>query len=77
MNNNNFRLMPFPVIQRAADGDVEAISAVLKHYEGYIGKLSLRHLCDEHGYSRLGVDEELRRRLESKLITKILTFRSE
>lgn len=25
--------LPFPVIRMAADGDVDAINAVLKHYE--------------------------------------------
>lgn len=69
------RLLPFSVIQKAAVGDVEAINAVLKHYEGYIAKLSLRELHDEYGNAHLCVDEELRRRLETKLITKILTFR--
>ena len=77
MNNNlnNARLLPFTVIQKAAGGDVEAINTVLKHYAGYIAKLSLRELYDEYGNPHLCVDEELRRRLETKLITKILTFR--
>lgn len=77
MNNeqNNARLLPFAIIRKAAGGDVESINAVLKHYEGYIAKLSLRKLYDEYGNPHLCVDEELRRRLETKLITKILTFR--
>ena len=74
-SNVKARLLPFSVIQKAAGGDVEAINAVLKHYEGYIARLSLRELCDEYGNPHLCVDEELRRRLETKLITKILTFR--
>lgn len=74
-NGVNARLLPFSVIQKATGGDVEAINAVLKHYEGYIAKLSLRELHDEYGNAHLCVDEELRRRLETKLITKILTFR--
>ncbi len=74
-NQNNVRLLPFSVIQKAAGGNVEAINAVLKHYEGYIAKLSMRELYDEYGNPHLCVDEELRRRLETKLITKILIFR--
>ncbi len=38
MNNHkslNTSLLPFPVIRMAADGDVDAINAVLRHYEGY------------------------------------------
>ena len=34
-SNVKARLLPFSVIQKAAGGDVEAINAVLKHYEGY------------------------------------------
>ena len=35
----------------------------------------MRELYDEYGNPHLCVDEELRRRLETKLITKLLTFR--
>lgn len=76
-NVENARLLPYAVIQKAAGGNVEAINAVLKHYEGYIAKLSMRELFDEYGNARLCIDEELRRRLETKLITKILTFRAD
>ena len=69
------RLLPYSVIEAAAGGDVEAINTVLRHYEAYIAKLSLRQFYDEYGNPRMGVDEEMRRRLETKLITKLLTFR--
>ena len=67
-------LVSYPVIVLAASGDVDAINAVLKYYEGYIAALSTRQLLDESGNLHLCVDEALRRRLETKLITKILTF---
>ena len=73
--SKNNRLLPLTVIEAAAGGDVEAINAVLKHYAGYIARLSMRELYDEYGNPHLCVDEELRRRLETKLITKLLTFR--
>ena len=63
------------VIDAAIGGDVCAINAVLKHYEPYICALSTRVAYDEFGDLRVFVDEELRRRLETKLITKILIFR--
>lgn len=66
--------MPFHTIKAATEGDVEAINAVLKHYEGYIASLSVRKLYDEYGQPHYCVDETLRRRLETKLITKILDF---
>lgn len=56
------------------EGDVSAINAMLKHYEGYIIKLSTRKLYDESGQVHYCIDETLRRRLETKLITKILAF---
>ena len=76
MNNkkrNNY-LLSYPVIVLASDGDVDAINAVLKHYEGYIAALSMRTFYDEGGSPHLCIDDALRRRLETKLITKILTF---
>jgi hypothetical protein len=71
----NKALIPFPVIEAAVGGNVDAINAVLKRYEGYIARLSTRRLYDEDGHSYMVVDEELRRRLETKLITKILEFK--
>ena len=40
----------------------------------YIIKLSTRKLYDESGQVHYCIDETLRRRLETKLITKILAF---
>ena len=59
----------------AASGDVEAINRVVKHYEGYIAVLSTIKLYDEDGNCHGCVDETLRRRLETKLITKVLEFK--
>lgn len=67
-------LLPFHIIKAATEGDVEAINAVLRHYEGYIASLSTRKLFDTYGKLYYYVDETLRRRLETKLITKILDF---
>lgn len=68
-------LPPFQTIQAASEGDIEAIHAVLKHYEGYITALSIRRFYDEYGQVHYCVDETLRRRLETKLITKALNFK--
>ena len=67
-------LIPYPVIVSAAGGEVDAINTVLKHFEGYIAVLATRQLHDEVGNLYLCVDEGLRRRLETKLITAILHF---
>ena len=70
-----YKLLPYATIQAATQGDPDAIAAVLRHYEGYIAKLSTRRLFDEMGNVYLCVDETMRRRLEIKLIAGILTFK--
>lgn len=70
------RLLPYSVIVRASEGDIEAINVVLKHYEGYIAVLATRSLYDQAGGSHNYVDEDLRRLLETKLITKVLDFKA-
>lgn len=71
---NNGNLLPFPVILAASNGDAEAISKVLEHYDGYIIALSTRTLYDECGTPHICVDEGIRRRLQTKLIAGILNF---
>ena len=34
----NNHLLSYPLIVLASSGDVDAINAVLKHYEGYVGR---------------------------------------
>lgn len=70
-----FGLLPYPIIAAAVNGDIDAINRVLRHYEGYIAALSMRQLYDEYGCAHWCIDEEMRRRLETKLITRILTFK--
>jgi hypothetical protein len=67
-------LIPYPVIVLAAGGDVDAINAVLRHFGDYIAVLATKRLFDENGNPYLCVDEGVRRRLETKLITAILAF---
>jgi hypothetical protein len=74
ISRKNVGLLPFHIIETAASGNVDAINKVLKHYEGYIIVLSTRRLFDEDGNTHYFVDEEMRRTLETKLITKILQF---
>ena len=62
------------LIVKATDGDVEAINQIVKHYRGYTSKRSLRRMTDEYGNSHMVIDETLRGRMETKLISKILSF---
>ena len=70
----NNHLIPYPVIVLAAGGDVDAINAVLRHFGDYISVLSTKRLYDEEGNPHLCVDEGIKRRLETKLITAIISF---
>ena len=67
-------LLPYPVIAAAVRGEPDAVNTVIRHYSGYIAALSTRTSCDAYGCLHSYVDEELRRRLETKLMTAILDF---
>ena len=67
-------LLPYPVIAAAVWGEPDAVNTVIRHYFGYIAALSTRTNYDASGRPHSQVDEELRRRLETKLITAILDF---
>ena len=64
-------MIPFPVIVRAADGDIEAVNQIVRHYSGFIASRSMK---DEYRNTHMVVDETLRRRMETRLIAKILSF---
>lgn len=70
----NYPLVPFPLIVKAADGNSEAINQIIRHYRGYMTKRSMRLMKDEYGNQSMVVDEVLRGRMETRLITKILSF---
>ena len=67
-------LIPYPVIAAAVRGAPEAANRVLDHYSGYIAALSTRTSYDPQGCPHSQVDDDLRRRLETKLIIAILDF---
>lgn len=75
MKNKNYRLLPYSVILEASRGDISAIEVVLKHYEMYITKLCTKTVRDKQGSPFIYLDENKKSRIESKLITKILTFK--
>lgn len=68
-------LLPYPVIISASYGDVVAMDIVLSHYEPYIARLSMRTSYDEYGNPHTCVNEDMRSRLEAKLMEKILDFK--
>lgn len=72
--NMRVALLPYPVIAAAVGGNPEAIARVIRHYSSYIAALSMRTSYDANGFPRFQVDEDLRKRLEMKLIVSILGF---
>ena len=68
-------LVPYPVIVLAVSGNMKAIEMVLKHFEHYIIKMSVRQFYDIKGNIYYHIDEEIRHIIESKLIMKILDFK--
>ena len=75
LSNAAASLLPYSTIEAAASGNVDAINAVLKHYERYIAALATKTLYDENGVPHLCLDEEKVCRIRTKLITKILDFK--
>ena len=67
--------LEFEVIRAASNGDVTSINKILQHYEGYINALASRAVHDDDGNTYTMLDCELKRRLETKLIMKILEFK--
>lgn len=72
--NTRSALLPYPVIAAAVNGDPDAVNQVVRYYSGYIAALSTRTGYDAQGVLRTQVDENLRQRLETKLIVAILKF---
>ncbi|HGT1699562.1 TPA: helix-turn-helix domain-containing protein [Clostridioides difficile] len=70
-------LIPYSVIVAATKGDPDAMKIVLQHFSGYIARLSMRKLYDERGNVYFGVDNDIRERLQAKLMMAVLNFRTE
>ena len=62
----------YTTIIAAKAGDSEALKAVLKHYAPYITVHSKRTFYDEFGNCREVVDEDIRQRIEAKLLYQII-----
>lgn len=73
LSNAAASLLPYSIIEAAASGNVDAINAVLKHYERYIAALATRTLYDENGVPHLCLDEEKVCRIHRYFCAKSLT----
>ena len=68
-------LLPYPVILAATTGDPGAMSIVVQHYASYIAYLSTRKVRDEYGNTYYGTDEDMRERLQAKLMRVVLNYK--
>lgn len=68
-------LLPLPVIQAAKRGDPEALDAVLRHYDDYINALCQKRSYTPNGQYVIVIDQYMKRRLEIKLITAIVSMK--
>ena len=69
--------IPFSIIEKAINEDIEAIDYILAHYRNYIIRLSTRVARDENNNEYMYVDDDMRSRLESKLIYSCLLYTSD
>lgn len=65
----------FDVIQTAIQGDADSINQIISYFQPYINARCRRKFKDEFGHEHYIMDEYMKRRLETKLITKILDFK--
>lgn len=61
----------YDVIVAAKNGDSIAMTAILRHYAPYIAAHSRRRFYDEYNNSYEFIDEEIRQRIEAKLMIQI------
>ena len=64
--------IPFSIIEKAINEDIEAIDYILAHYRNYIIRLSTRVARDENNNEYMYVDDDMRSILENKLIYSII-----
>lgn len=65
----------FEMMQAAIQGDVDSINQVVSYFQPYINARSRRKFINEFGLTEHVTDEYMKRRVETKLITKILDFK--
>ena len=74
MKRKDNRLLPFNIIQKATSGDEEALRTVLTNYDGYIRTLTTRMSIGVDVCKHYAVDEEIRGRLQGKLMKAVMQF---
>ncbi len=68
----NKKMVPYSVIVAAKEGDPDAINTILSHYDSYIDHHSRRTLYDEYGNAHSAIDPEIKQRIRTKIIDRII-----
>lgn len=64
--------IPYNTILAARAGESDALAAIIRHYTPYIVSFSKRPFYDEYGNRYELVDEEIRKRIENRLMFQIV-----
>ncbi|MCL2249584.1 MAG: helix-turn-helix domain-containing protein [Oscillospiraceae bacterium] len=62
-------------LKSASKGETDAMSLVLKNYEGYINALATVRLYDEQGKTYLFTDDTLKKELEMLLMVTVMKYK--
>jgi hypothetical protein len=65
----------YDLICKAVNGDPEALDAILQYYDTYINALVAYEAIDEDGKIYMALDEDMKARLQCKLIEAIKKWR--
>lgn len=71
MIKKNIEDIPLSVIEDAVNGEPYALQFILSHFRNYINTLSTKVFEDEQGKKYYSLDEDVKARLEAKLILGI------
>ncbi len=67
-------LVSYQTILAAKNGSSDAMQHILQHYGAYIASFSKRTFSDEYGNRYEYVDEDIRQRIEAKLMYQIIYY---
>lgn len=71
MREKTIKDIPLSVIEDAVKGETYALQFVLLHFRNYIKALSTKTFTDTQGKQRYILDEDVKSRLEAKLVLGI------
>ena len=66
------KIIPYSTILAAKSGDSDAMTFILQHYSRYIIYYSRRTYIDSQGERYEIVDEDIKQRIEAKLMMQII-----